>query len=1009
MNSEQLVCLPTGSIVTVTESRASEKYDILSRRVFVRHIGKDPGTGAEKVSEGWASVQSSEGYVILSPLSSLCYNNTRWGSTRPVIRQCGHAAHSKCVEQHILSLHSRAAGDQPYDGRFAANIDDGEFLCPLCKQLSNIVVPRDGCARKDVTTTEATSERPTKAVRLSKETQKRLSPCCSMLKQCLTKGAILAAEGISDIGRQAIDEFGSNLYQAMNVPWERASAIKKLSQHVWDPAIQHWDYEDKEDDESSTNTGPILRLLRQQHIAWASVGHSASAAEEGARAVEKVLPFGAFSETSDPWVDYPSSHTKDTHPMLLELRRTLTATSRLLEVLIFEMNKCLRQGNLTPPAGTTQVVGLCLASILEGRSWMHHLVSASSFQAKNSDLVSQLTQLTALMASMPCHVARDGMISQRHEARAAAAAMWVMKGNGTSDTAQAEPPLPYAIKQVDLEMYGKPAEIPVQWGTMDPFIACATIDKKYSELDDVRPFRPGVASSFLYMPLLAWDLNTLGGAVFSALLATDADQFPTATEFIKAARVLLFGRLVQAVVMPGGFNSSTDVDYDELLDFWSEEELKKQKDSLVKIVVHCRKVLKSRSLDVGAAINVKVEDSEAEVLFGAVGNAILPFARSLVLLLRAATSVVRLRERKSGKETGEDNESQDDELLNSLLGNPEIMCSEDGFIFLKEMGGPLPADVADEPETSLDSDSWWSLMNRWLLSAVGLEVHHSAHGIAKVSISSPEKAANNGTADAAMGYATPETSTEDFQSGMGHGHATAMQAEDDEADVGDEGENEDMEDEEMDELDVQERNEIRMIFNQNILMDDELADSEDADMMDIDDADEQMVAFTEQALGVSRAPPQQPLDFLTSDFLDDTSDDNSNGNSSGISGKERDAERRYAGVGQAPILPYQPSLLGLVKIGPGKQGAPFEYDAASAVMHDLSHLGMIHRRGTLLKVESDILAAQHTLTRVFHFLLRYSYKVFDTASQIFCRIVRNGQSCPGKRRIFRYRRCRRRR
>jgi len=114
---------------------------------------------------------------------------------------------------------------------------------------------------------------------------------------------------------------------------------------------------------------------------------------------------------------------------------------------------------------------------------MHQLVSASSAQSKNSDLISQLTQLTALMASIPCHVARDGMISQRHQARAAAAAMWAMKGNGTSDTPQAEPPVPYAIRQVDLQTYGKPTEIPAQWGTMDPFISLTVMDKKYTDLD----------------------------------------------------------------------------------------------------------------------------------------------------------------------------------------------------------------------------------------------------------------------------------------------------------------------------------------------------------------------------------------------------------------------------------------------------------------------------------------------------------------------------------------------
>ena len=152
MDSRPLTCLPRGSVVTVLKSTVSDDYGILSRRVLVRHVSEAKGDATEgwasvseekeEATEGWASVQSSQGYVILSPLVSLCYENTRWGNTRPIIRQCGHAAHLRCVETHTLSLHQRAAGEQPYDGRFAANIDDGEFLCPLCKQLSNILIPR---------------------------------------------------------------------------------------------------------------------------------------------------------------------------------------------------------------------------------------------------------------------------------------------------------------------------------------------------------------------------------------------------------------------------------------------------------------------------------------------------------------------------------------------------------------------------------------------------------------------------------------------------------------------------------------------------------------------------------------------------------------------------------------------------------------------------------------------------------------------------------------------------
>jgi len=226
-------------------------------------------------------------------------------------------------------------------------------------------------------------------------------------------------------------------------------------------------------------------------------------------------------------------------------------------------------------------------------------------------------------------------------------------------------------------------------------------------------------------------------------------------------------------------------------------------------------------------------------------------------------------------------------------------------------------------------------MNRWILSAVGLEINHSAHGFvsaaAAASPSSPERTAGIGMAGAA-GYTTPDTSSGDLPAANGIRNSAAVMQDSDEI----------MEDQD----EAPERHEIRMMFHDgNILMDDELADSDD-DMMDVDDSEEEMVAFAEQRLGVTRAPlTHHPLHPLTSDLLDDTSDDNSNSNASGMSDKERDAESRFAGVGRSPILPYQPSLLGLVKIGPGKQGAPFEYDVASKVMHDLSHLGMIHRRG----------------------------------------------------------------
>jgi hypothetical protein len=95
MDSKPLSCLPKGSVVTIMNNRVSTQYDVSSRRVKVHHTTRDPITGASLATEGWASVRSSQGYIILSPLASICYTNSAWGGTRPIVKMCGHAAHLK--------------------------------------------------------------------------------------------------------------------------------------------------------------------------------------------------------------------------------------------------------------------------------------------------------------------------------------------------------------------------------------------------------------------------------------------------------------------------------------------------------------------------------------------------------------------------------------------------------------------------------------------------------------------------------------------------------------------------------------------------------------------------------------------------------------------------------------------------------------------------------------------------------------------------------------------------
>ena len=75
----------------------------------------------------------------------------------------------------------------------------------------------------------------------------------------------------------------------------------------------------------------------------------------------------------------------------------------------------------------------------------------------------------ALTASIPSHVARDGTIAQRCEARATAAAYWAIKGNGTDSSKVSDPPTPLAVRQIDSNMDQNRGSLSSGWGSMHPF------------------------------------------------------------------------------------------------------------------------------------------------------------------------------------------------------------------------------------------------------------------------------------------------------------------------------------------------------------------------------------------------------------------------------------------------------------------------------------------------------------------------------------------------------------
>uniref|UniRef100_M4BIA7 E3 ubiquitin-protein ligase n=1 Tax=Hyaloperonospora arabidopsidis (strain Emoy2) TaxID=559515 RepID=M4BIA7_HYAAE len=59
------------------------------------------------------------------------------------IRTCQHAVHIQCLERYITSLHDKAMRGEEFDGVQAIDPDSAmtQFLCPLCKTLSNFLIP----------------------------------------------------------------------------------------------------------------------------------------------------------------------------------------------------------------------------------------------------------------------------------------------------------------------------------------------------------------------------------------------------------------------------------------------------------------------------------------------------------------------------------------------------------------------------------------------------------------------------------------------------------------------------------------------------------------------------------------------------------------------------------------------------------------------------------------------------------------------------------------------------
>lgn len=966
------------------QSKISPQLGLRSRRVLVRRVAPiSLASKDDEVAQGWASIQSWQGYKILSPLSSLCYTNTRWGSTRPIIRQCGHAAHFHCVEAHCLSLHQRAAGNQPFDGRFSANIEDGEFLCPLCKQLSNILIPEDkpavsndGVLFPQTLTSSASMREGKEGFEIMKNNLISSPADVTIIRNILTRKSVVSFSGAHSKYDLATQQFGSNLSQAMQLSSEKVGSFQLH------PALRRWDFEDDDQEESplfqaSPRIGSILRLMRRLFISWAAVGHGAEASEASGRYSRQEV-FGEVIYTStDPWSDY-TRNGRDSHPMMLELRRTIAASASLFDVVTFEMGKQLGSTQMKAKGETVSILGSLISDILEGKHWMVNSSTAND----------EWRVITAMIAAMPCHVSKDDTIAPRLEARSVAAAMWAITGSqqtqssglavamhldsndeseddkssGNQDVERISddpvrneseyvqirpllPPKPLSIYRVEKNLG---IQLGPSWGELDPFNMEGDSQNRFA-------FRPAVASAFLYVPLLAWDLTTLAGAVFSSLLSNSkSNPCLSHCELVQSAKVLLVGRLIQVLSTPGGFlvtrNDQAEVDDMDEDIIWDDEKKKRESTALKELLVFCRKFLPG-TIEPGA--DVLDEPS----LLQDVSSAILPFGRTLILLLRASSSALSQRNRRNIK-VGSTDGVNADKVVDQICGDPAIMTIEDGFRLLEVIGAPLPSSIV-----SLDSNysSWSSLITRWLTALVGFDSYHGTRGKGLVYEDGSwiSVVSNNRPLDESKLPCAPQFENlhvETSSSAVEVAQLPTQNEEDIDSDEDDsvvdfEDESDDISRSFSDEDEVMEIIDDALADDTDEEQDDALADYEidmDVDFIDFEN------------------PGRNDYFDLYSD-VDDASDvDAELREPDGIK-IPGPSDPMFAYVSRSAIIPYQPSILGINQLGPGprgEQGGMFECNVASSVMKDLSHLGSIHRPGEFLSLSLTRLSCLRPLLSI---------------------------------------------
>ncbi|XP_011019864.1 PREDICTED: E3 ubiquitin-protein ligase UBR1 [Populus euphratica] len=107
-------------------------------------LGKYIAALSREITEHPSSSESAPNDEIQAefPSRSLTYDGFGPADCDGVhLSSCGHAVHQECLDRYLSSLKERHVRRIVFEGGHIVDPDQGEFLCPVCRQLANSVLP----------------------------------------------------------------------------------------------------------------------------------------------------------------------------------------------------------------------------------------------------------------------------------------------------------------------------------------------------------------------------------------------------------------------------------------------------------------------------------------------------------------------------------------------------------------------------------------------------------------------------------------------------------------------------------------------------------------------------------------------------------------------------------------------------------------------------------------------------------------------------------------------------